>query len=255
MGVHDWSRVADREFHDFHNVWTANIRSKLNSGLLPRGFYARCEQKYGTPIADVLTLFSPEAPPPEVNGYHAADSGTGGGVALAVAPPRVKSVLLEPPVGYRNRAIVIRQETDERPVAVLEVVSRSNKDTAKRLGEFVAKVRGTLDAGIHVVLLDLLPPSDFSPGGLHVSISSDIGLHVSPDRPEWQPTERPIASISYLADRMGMRAYYEYLKVGDPFPELPLFLNTERYINLPLAETYDETFRGTAGITRQKLES
>jgi Protein of unknown function (DUF4058) len=250
MGVHDWSRVADREFHDFHNRWTARIAESLNVGKLPKGYFARCEQKYGTPIADVLTFFSP----PEANGYHAADSGTGGGVALAVAPPRVKSVLLEPPVGYRNRAVVIRQEADERPVAVLEVVSRSNKDTAKRHGEFVAKVRGTLDAGIHVVLLDLLPPSDYSPGGLHVSISSDIGLNVSPDRPEWQPAERPIATISYLADRMGMRAYYEYLKVGDPFPELPLFLNTERYINLPLSETYDETFRGTAGITRQKLE-
>ena len=250
MGVHDWSRVSDREFHDFHNRWTARIAESLNVGKLPKGYFARCEQKYGTPIADVLTLFSPEAPSSESNGYHASDSG---GVALAVAAPRVKSAALEPPPGYRNRAVVIRHEDGESPVAVLEIVSRSNKDGPKRLDEFVEKVRSTIDAGIHVVLLDLLPPNAHTPGGLHAAISNGMGRPVAAATAEWQDERHPVATISYLADRLGRTAYYEFLRVGEPFPELPLFLNSERYVNLPLEETYHETFRGTAGITQNRL--
>lgn len=252
MGVHDWSRVADREYHDFHNRWVARITEFLNLGRMPAGYYARCEQKYGTPIADVLTLFSPEPRNGEANGHFAPSSGNVG-VALAVAPPRLKSVQFEPPPGYRNRAVVIRQESNERPVAILEVVSRSNKDGPAKRDDFVEKVRITLDAGIHVVLLDLLPPNEHTPGGLHAAISAEMSCLVEPFEPSWQPADRPVALLSYLAQRPAARAYFDFLQVGDPFPDLPLFLNAERYINLPLTETYDETFRGTAGITRQRL--
>ena len=35
MPIHDWSRVDAGVFHDFHQVWTIEIRNRLNDGLLP----------------------------------------------------------------------------------------------------------------------------------------------------------------------------------------------------------------------------
>jgi hypothetical protein len=44
MPIHDWSRVADGTFHDFHLGWIAELRKALNARVLPSGYYARAEQ-------------------------------------------------------------------------------------------------------------------------------------------------------------------------------------------------------------------
>jgi hypothetical protein len=86
MPVHDRTRVEAGIFHDFHTVWIGAIRSALNEGLLPQGYYALAEQHAGSYITDVLTLHATPASadplpplPPET-----------GGIAVAEAPPRVK---------------------------------------------------------------------------------------------------------------------------------------------------------------------
>lgn len=56
MPVHDWRLVHAGVFHDFDTVWIGQIRTALNSGLLPDGYYALAEQHAGDAIADVLTL-------------------------------------------------------------------------------------------------------------------------------------------------------------------------------------------------------
>ena len=39
MPVHDWTRVDAGIFHDFHVGWIPAIRTMLNDGLLPDGYY------------------------------------------------------------------------------------------------------------------------------------------------------------------------------------------------------------------------
>ena len=56
MPVHDWTRVFDGAFHDFHFAWIAELRNCLNSGLLPPDYYAMAEQVAGPIVPDVLTL-------------------------------------------------------------------------------------------------------------------------------------------------------------------------------------------------------
>lgn len=50
MPVHDWTRVEDGIFHDFHCAWTIELRNAMNEGLLPDGFYALAEQHAGRTI-------------------------------------------------------------------------------------------------------------------------------------------------------------------------------------------------------------
>ncbi len=44
MPIHDWTRVDAGIFHDFHTVWIGYLRTALNEGLLPEGYYALAEQ-------------------------------------------------------------------------------------------------------------------------------------------------------------------------------------------------------------------
>src|SRR5271168_1393206 len=83
MPVHDWTRVSDGTFHDFHYSWVLEIKRALQRGLLPRGYYVMAEQFGGDLGApDVLTLqASGEAPDP--------DGSLAGTATLAQSPPAV----------------------------------------------------------------------------------------------------------------------------------------------------------------------
>jgi hypothetical protein len=44
MPVHDWTRVDAAIFDDFHTAWIASLRTALNRGPLPPGYYALAAQ-------------------------------------------------------------------------------------------------------------------------------------------------------------------------------------------------------------------
>ena len=44
MPIHDWTRVRDGIFHDFHHAWIEELARALNRGVLPPDFYALREQ-------------------------------------------------------------------------------------------------------------------------------------------------------------------------------------------------------------------
>lgn len=121
MPIHDWTRVADGTWHDFHLAWIAEIRRRLNGGILPPDHYALAEQLVGRLGPDVLTLHAAEPEPPEP---IEIDAGSGG-IAVAVAPPRPKLVAEMEAGAYlsRRRAIVVRHSSDDRIVAMIEIVS------------------------------------------------------------------------------------------------------------------------------------
>ena len=56
MPIHDWTRVEAGTFHDFHQGWTIEIRNKLNSGVLPDGYFAMADQRVSGPEPDVVAL-------------------------------------------------------------------------------------------------------------------------------------------------------------------------------------------------------
>ena len=56
MPIHDWARVSAGTFHDFHQGWTIEIRNRLNSGVLPDGYYAMADQRVSGPEPDIIAL-------------------------------------------------------------------------------------------------------------------------------------------------------------------------------------------------------
>jgi hypothetical protein len=247
MPVHDWTRVEDGIFHAFHTTWVGQIQNVLNEGLLPKGYYALAEQHVGRPITDVLTLHVGPAPtarplPP------APDTG---GAVLAEAPPRVRRRhTIEPAALARRRSLAIRHVSGHRLVALLEIVSPANKDRGRHVEDFAAKVVDALDAGVHLLVVDLLPPGPHDPSGVHGSIRQRLE---QTDEPYDLPADEPLTLAAYAAGPR-IEVFLEHLAIGAELPDMPLFLRPDRYVNVPLAATYHAAYRGMPSFWRDVLE-
>jgi Protein of unknown function (DUF4058) len=246
MPVHDWTKVDAGIFHDFHCAWIIHLKETLNEGLLPDGFYAMAEQHARDRIPDVLTLRAPENDTslrlPEVDR----------GVALADAPPRVsRKMVADSAFAYhtRRRTLTIRHVSDHRIVALLEIISPGNKDRASCVEDFAQKVDSALERGIHVLVADLFPPGKHDPQGIHGAIWMRFGADAYAI-----PSDQRLTLVSYRADGAGVEAYVEHLTAGDPLTEMPMFLDADFYINIPLETTYQAAYRGVPAFWRDVLE-
>ena len=251
MGVHDWTRVEAGIFHAFHLGWLGHLQAAMNEGLLPPDYYALAEQ-HATPaakqaarvVADLLTLHGPadDNPPPL--------PPAAGGLALAEAPPKVKHhSIATPSPRTTRRTLALRHVSGHRLVAVVEIVSPSNKDRPENVEELASKIAALLEAGIHVLLVDLFPPGPHDPRRIHGA----IGTWTADGVREELPSDAPLTLASYRANGF-IDAYVETLAVGQPLPDMPLFFHAERYINVPLAATYAAAFRGMPRFWRRVLE-
>ena len=84
--------------------------------------------------------------------------------------------------------------------------------------------------------MDLFPPGPRDPHGLHRVIweegrEGDFAL----------PADEPLTCVAYLAGPCP-EVFLEPVAVGEPLPEMPLFLTTETYVPVPLDATYRAAF-------------
>lgn len=250
MPVHDWTRVSAGTFHDFHCAWMGHLRGALNRGVLPNGYYAQLEQRALHTIPDVLTLQETEE--------HATGPSGGaddeGGIAVAAEPPRVKLIQTvdeSDSVVYstRQRTLVIRHASEDRVAALIEIVSPGNKKSRDQLDEFLDKAVAALRQDVHVLIIDLHPPGRHDPRGVH----SELWRRVTGNEAD-PPDDLPVRLAGYCADDEPT-AYVESCDVGDALPAMPLFLTRERYVNVPLEETYDATWEETPERWRRVIDA
>lgn len=251
MPVHDWTRVSAGIFHDFHHDWITTIKRALNDGRLPPGYYALAEQIAGGLGPDVLTLDLnlPEPKPATGNGTAPESAGNGVGLAVAAVPPKVRFTAVaeaDQYAGKRNR-VVIRHSSDHRVVAMIEIVSPGNKASRHALQSFVEKAAELLEAGIHLLVLDLFPPGPRDPHGIHGAIWSEIA-----DDTFRLPSRQPLTLAAYAAGSP-QSAYIEPVAVGDALPDMPLFLQPGYYVPVPLAQTYEAAWEGVPRYWRDQL--
>jgi hypothetical protein len=240
MPLHDWTRVPAGLFHHFHQDWSIEIARTLNRGRLPKGVAALVEQRAGPRESDVLAIErrsrAPRAP-------------LDGGVAT-MKPPVTRFMSRTTKQTYATRAnrIVVRHHLG-RIIAVIEIVSPGNKDSRAALRDFLEKTLEFLRAGIHVLIVDLFPPTPRDPFGLHKII--------------WDEFEEKDFAFPEGKDRLlasyetgGVHAYYvEPVGVGDPLPDMPLFLANDLHIDVPLEPTYQATWNASPEDFRVAVET
>lgn len=235
MPIHNWARVSDGMFHWFHQTWIVAIAQWLNQGRLPKGFYAIGEVYANEVEPDVLAV---EDQPPEAGRRNG--SANGFGVALLEAPPKTRFTWEAETESYLARKDLIAvRSVDGILVAVVEIVSSGNKSSQKRFRKFLTKTLEFLDQGVHVLVVDLFPPTSRDPQGIHQAIWSeqyDGEFEFHPDK--------PLTLASYRATTSGSvaRCFVEPVSVGDVLPAMPLFLWSDRYLNVELEQTYQNAW-------------
>jgi hypothetical protein len=190
------------------------LRDALNTGRLPPSYYAQSEQRGGPFTLDILTLQT------------------------------------EPAVYARKqRTLVIRHGSNDRVVALLEILSPGNKSTHQAFHALLNKATSALVQNINLLLIDLFPPGPRDPQGIHGAIWAEFS-----DEYYTVPADKRLTLVAY-APGESLEAYVEPVAVGDPLPDMPLFIAPKVYISVPLETTYQAAFRGVPWRWREVLES
>src|SRR4051794_10126116 len=240
MPIHDWTRVQSGLFHEFHQSWSIRIKDALNGGVLTKGYYALVEQKVDGPEPDVIAI--------EMKRRANQHGGTS---AATLDPPKASLIsrVTSDATRYARKAnrISIRHPLGD-VVAVIEIVSPGNKDSRHALRSFVDKAVAFLRNDIHLLLVDLFPPSDRDPQGIHKAIWDEFT-----NDPFELPPGKPLTLVAYQAGD-DLTAYIEPVGIGQPMPDMPLFLAPGAHVFVPLEATYQATWAVCPEPIRELVE-
>ena len=204
MPLHDWTLVDAGTFHDFHQTWMVALSTALNNGVLPKGYFAMIEQRVGEPIADV-----------------------------------------GPPCALRADRDVYAARADQvtvhhghgKVVAAIKVVSPGDKHGSRGFRNFVDESTYFILRGIHLLVIDLFPPTKRDPRGIANAICDEFDKH------EMElPPGKPLTLSSYNAGSRRI-AHFCPIGIGDVPPDVPLFIGPEHYVNAPLEASYQDAWR------------
>jgi hypothetical protein len=219
MPIHDWTRMEAGDFHHFHQRWISAIADALNTGGLPAGYLAMIDRAFGLPLPDVI----------------GGPFGSGpGSVAREDKPPAARFVSRFDKGAYSQRADqVIVRHVEHGDIAVIAIISPGHKGGRIWFRSFVERAADLLNRGVHLLVIDLFPPTPRDPHGIHKAIWDEFN-----DRPFEAPPGKPLTIASYVGGEMPT-AFVEPVGIGDPLPIMPIFLSEDRYVPAPLDETYN----------------
>jgi hypothetical protein len=135
-----------------------------------------------------------------------------------------------------------------RVISVVEIISPGHKTTHAALRSFVEKAADLLRHGVHLLVVDLFPPSVRDPQGIHKAIWDEIE-----DQPFELPPKKPLTLAAYVAD-VPKTAYVEPVGVGDVLPDMPAYLDPDSYVPAPLEATYQTTWESCPEVMREVVE-
>lgn len=250
MPMHDWTRVDAGIYHAFHHEWISELSRALNRGLLPEDMYALPEQQAAGFGPDVLTL-QDLAKAPTVDTADLTVDLTAGGIAtLARTKPKTTYYAQTPAEFHRRKksSIVVRHVSGDRIVAMIEIVSPGNKNNTNAFKAFVEKACELIEHRIHLLIVDPFPPGRRDPNGIHAAIWSMVD-----DEPFAAPPERPLTLVAYQCSLI-TQAHIETIAVGEPLPDMPLFVEPEAHILTPLEATYTAAWDTMPARWRRVIE-
>jgi Protein of unknown function (DUF4058) len=235
MPVHDWKPIDANVYHHFHQMWTMHICDALNEGILPEGYSALIDQRTPNVAPDVLAL--------ERRANSKGNGKLTGGTVVAATPPKIQHVVQGKKTLLAERAnrLTIHHPIGEI-VCVMEIVSPGNKSSQSALAQFVSKSIAFLEKGVHLLVVDLFPPTKRDPQGIHKAIWDEI----DDEEPFELPGNQQFTLAAYVAGDsiadIPPTAYVQPIGVGDVLPDMPAYLDLDHYVPVPLEATYMRTW-------------
>jgi hypothetical protein len=145
--------------------------------------------------------------------------------------------------------VAIRHASGDQIVAFIEIVSPGNKHTPYALQKFVEKLNEALDQGIHLLIVDILPPGKNDPRGMHAAL-----WELRSGKTHGVTAEEPLGLAAYRVDEVP-RGYFGRIAIAQLLPDMPVFLTPLHYVNVPLEQAYIESYRGVPERWKRVIES
>ncbi len=218
-----------RPWEGFHSAWATAIAFHLNNGVLPAEYYAMpLVETAGRVEVDVATLREDGIVEPR----------SGAATAPWSPPSPTQTLELD-----RNGADVFevqiqRQFGGPQLRAALELVSPSNKDRPASRRAFASKCVGYLNRGVSLIVVDIVTERS---ANLHAEILHALQKN---GEPPWEsPTKLYVVAYRphETAEWLRIELWQETLTLGMDLPTVPLWLEPDLCVRLPLEESYRVT--------------
>jgi hypothetical protein len=204
---------------------------------LPDGFVAAPGVHLGMAFEIDVSAYEQDEP------AGAPMPGVGGGVAVVTRTAPEPTLTLETDwVDQDEYEVRIYDDRmDRRLVAAIELISPSNKDRPESRRTFVGKVATLLQRDVCVSLVDVVTIRDFN---LYEGLLESIG--VTDPALEGKPPCLYAVTMRYQKRprrRSLLKSWFYPMRIGQPLPTLPIWLDVDLSIDLDLESSYEETCR------------
>jgi hypothetical protein len=221
-----------RRWEGFLYAWATIIAQQLNQGILPDDYFAEPEISIGPELEiDVATL--------ELTGPERAGAAN---AMVVYSPPRPPITVKVDFARLDSFEVRVYQDLGGAELrAAIELVSPANKDRAGSRRTFAAKCAGYLKHGIGVVVIDIVTART---ANLHEELFGTLG--VKSRRTAWR-SSTDLYAVAYRAVTIRksprVEAGPEPLALGEPLPDMPLWLSLDLCVPVRLEESYLATCR------------
>ncbi len=213
-------------------LWVGKVITALNA-MLPRDRYlALATVHLGDRAEADIAEFELE------DGLPFEDHNGHGGTATLLAPAAVATFEATFPDEFEVQIKDLRD--DMRLVGAIEFVSAANKDRESERTQFVSKCLAYLDAGIGLVLVDVVTTRS---ANLHNEVMTALDAPAKamlPDVPTYVASYRPTRPH----ERTRIDTWPYPCEVGTPIPGVPLALKNGPTVRLDLEGTYMDVLAG-----------
>ena len=222
--------AEERHWEAFHSAWANAVARELNENLLPAGYFAEPQIRWGSPVEiDVATLESRRERP-------------AAGTATLVWSPAAAT--LSAPVDFVGLDLIevqiIQRAAGPKLVAAIEFVSPANKDRPSTRRAFAVKCAAYLQSRVSVVVVDVVTERT---ANLHAELLELLQIDAAGSADEF----RNLFAAAYRSVSDGIEsrieAWSDALIIGEELPTLPLWISEESALPLDLEQSYSATCR------------
>jgi hypothetical protein len=221
-----------RKWTGFHSAWINTMVRHLNTRLLPQHYHSEPNEHLGPNIeVDIATREEKQS-----TDWLGKDQGNGVATAVWSPPAATQTIDVVFPVQDLFE-VRVYDDSGAKLVAVVELVSPSNKDRPENRQAFAIKCASYLQDFVSVVVIDIVTDRQQN---LHREVAQLLGVG---DKVTMK--DSPIYAVAYKTGKMNQRWLLEVwpnvLSVGQNLPVVPLWLASDLGIPLDLESTYEET--------------
>lgn len=211
-----------RPWTGFHGMWASNLAAAI-SHMLPEGWFAAPTVHWDIEI-DVATF--------EQDGATTEVASAENTLTIPQPTKTIRFTFATDLVEVQ----VFRDVGELTLVGAVEFVSPSNKDRAETRQAFVAKCDAYLRDAVGLVIVDIVTSRK---ANLHAELLRRFDEPAEEDSDLYVACYRPFPSD----DGPALSMWYRELQLGAALPPALLFLKQGPVVELPLAETYEQTCR------------